>query len=238
MQPAARPVAADAGQHQELLPRPRRRSSGRSPSRCCSSSSSARSSVGNSRPRSTSAGSTRTGRPPSAQLRAAFAQVSLLELKDETQDAGAGQMQDGQARRGHRRAAGPRGGDSAGRDAPAGGPFQLIVYTDPSQQTASSTVQQVVQPGRRRHQPAAQRQAAGAGRDHPAAAVQDLTNAAYFVPSILAMALMQLGIFAPIPLVGQREKLILKRLNATPLSRARWSLERPHCGCSSPSSRR
>ena len=36
------------------------------------------------------------------------------------------------------------------------------------------------------------------------------------------MALMQLGIFAAIPLVAQREKLILKRLNATPLPR--WTL--------------
>ena len=36
------------------------------------------------------------------------------------------------------------------------------------------------------------------------------------------MALMQLGIFAAIPLVQQREKLILKRLGATPLPR--WTL--------------
>jgi ABC-2 type transport system permease protein len=36
------------------------------------------------------------------------------------------------------------------------------------------------------------------------------------------MALMQLGVFAAIPLVQQREKLILKRLNATPLPR--WTL--------------
>jgi ABC-2 type transport system permease protein len=49
---------------------------------------------------------------------------------------------------------------------------------------------------------------------------QTISSAAYFVPSILAMALMQLGIFASIPLVAQREKLILKRVSATPLSRA------------------
>ena len=47
-----------------------------------------------------------------------------------------------------------------------------------------------------------------------------IRDRAYFVPSILAMALMQLGVFAAIPLVAQREKGILKRLNATPLSRA------------------
>jgi ABC-2 type transport system permease protein len=36
------------------------------------------------------------------------------------------------------------------------------------------------------------------------------------------MALMQPGLFGAIPLVQQREKLILKRLNATPLPR--WIL--------------
>ena len=49
-----------------------------------------------------------------------------------------------------------------------------------------------------------------------------LNSVSFFVPSILAMALMQLGVFASIPLVQQREKGILKRLNATPLPR--WAL--------------
>jgi ABC-2 type transport system permease protein len=53
-------------------------------------------------------------------------------------------------------------------------------------------------------------------------ATESLNAVSYFVPSILGMALMQLGIFASIPLVQQREKLILKRLNATPLPR--WTL--------------
>ena len=50
----------------------------------------------------------------------------------------------------------------------------------------------------------------------------NLSNVAYLVPSILAMALMQLGVFAAVPLVQQREKGILKRIGATPL--ARWKL--------------
>jgi len=49
-----------------------------------------------------------------------------------------------------------------------------------------------------------------------------LNSVSFFVPSILAMALMQLGVFSAIPLVEQREKLILKRLGATPLPR--WTL--------------
>ena len=50
----------------------------------------------------------------------------------------------------------------------------------------------------------------------------NISQVAYLVPSILAMALMQLGVFAAVPLVQQREKGILKRLGATPL--ARWKL--------------
>jgi len=50
----------------------------------------------------------------------------------------------------------------------------------------------------------------------------NISTVAYLVPSILAMALMQLGVFAAVPLVQQREKGILKRLGATPLPR--WQL--------------
>jgi ABC-2 type transport system permease protein len=94
-----------------------------------------------------------------------------------------------------------------------------LLYTDPSRSTATQTLNQIVE------------QVVGAVNQRlsgvpPALAVetralqtQNISTAAYFVPSILAMALMQLGLFASIPLVAQREKLILKRLSATPLSR-------------------
>ncbi len=42
----------------------------------------------------------------------------------------------------------------------------------------------------------------------------------YLTPGILAMAVMQLGIFAAMPLVVQRENRVLKRLGATPLRRS------------------
>ena len=50
----------------------------------------------------------------------------------------------------------------------------------------------------------------------------NVSTVTYLVPSILAMALMQLGVFAAVPLVQQREKGILKRIGATPLQR--WKL--------------
>jgi ABC-2 type transport system permease protein len=49
---------------------------------------------------------------------------------------------------------------------------------------------------------------------------QNLSFISYFVPSILGMSVMQLGIFAAVPLVADREKGILKRLAATPLRRS------------------
>ena len=51
---------------------------------------------------------------------------------------------------------------------------------------------------------------------------ENLNFISYFVPSILALSVMQIGIFAAVPLVADREKGILKRLSATPLRR--WQL--------------
>lgn len=156
--------------------------------------------------------------PASAQLRAGFDQVPLLELVDAEHAAAQEDM-----RRGDVDAVllVPAGLAEAIAQAPAGGgPFSLQLFTDPSRQTTSQTLEQVVG-----------QLVAGANQvlsgTPPVLAVearslqtQNLSAAAFFVPSILAMALMQLGVFAAIPLVAQREKLILKRLSATPLSRA------------------
>lgn len=42
----------------------------------------------------------------------------------------------------------------------------------------------------------------------------------YLLPGILAMTIMQLGLFAAIPIINLREKGIMKRLRATPLKRS------------------
>jgi ABC-2 type transport system permease protein len=159
--------------------------------------------------------------PGSEALHSGFEATGLFELTEATLEAALEQM-----RRGDRDAAivVPRGLGEALRAAPEGAvdPVTLIVYTDPSQQTQSSTIQQVVA------QVVAGTNVAVSGRP-PVLAFEtepiqtlEISAAAYFVPSILAMALMQLGVFSAIPLVEQREKLILKRLSATPLRR--WTL--------------
>ena len=101
-------------------------------------------------------------------------------------------------------------------------PTIIALYTDPSQSQTSQVVQQVV--GQ-----VANYTNLGLAGAFPILGVKqqtlssnNISSVAYLVPSILAMALMQLGVFAAIPLVQQREKGILKRIGATPL--ARWKL--------------
>lgn len=157
------------------------------------------------------------GSPAAGQLRAGFAQVSLLQLRDASEEESLRQMRAGEV---DAVIVVPPGmGEVLRPGGAAGEAVTLTLYTDPSRSTASQTLNQVVE------------QVVGAVNQRlsgvpPALAVetqplqtQNISPAAYFVPSILAMALMQLGLYAAIPLVAQREKLILKRLSATPLSR-------------------
>lgn len=163
------------------------------------------------------------GTAASAQLRSAFGVVTLLNVRDGTLAASLDAMRKGDLQgvivlpKGYAAAVAASTGQAGST-----GAVSLELYTDPSQQTASTTIRQVVAQvvnsvnlaltGRPRVLAVADR----------ALQTQDLTNAAYLVPGILGMALMQLGVFAAVPLVAQREKLILKRLSATPLRR--WTL--------------
>ena len=96
----------------------------------------------------------------------------------------------------------------------------MTVYTDPSQSSTASIVKGLV---------SGVLAQANLG-NKPVAIMpvlqdlktQDLNAVSYLVPSILGMSLMQLGIFSALPLVADRQKLILKRLSATPLKR--WQL--------------
>jgi ABC-2 type transport system permease protein len=149
----------------------------------------------------------------SAQLLAGFSNVSILEVDQVGRDEALAHMQSGEF-------AGvviiPAG---TGASLSTGQPVNLTLITDPSRQTATTALQQVVTQVvasmnlRLSDAPTLLAVAAQTMQ------TQNISNAAYFVPSILAMALMQLGVFASIPLVSQREKQILKRLAATPLSR-------------------
>ena len=161
----------------------------------------------------------------SAQLRSGFAQVSLLKLQDGTLGASLADMRKGSLD-GVVVVPPGYGAAVAAAHAPAsvgGSPAATLeVYTDPSQQASSTTIRQVVA------EVVSSLNLALTGRQPVLGVIdrslqsQNLSSAAFLVPGILGMALMQLGVFGAIPLVAQREKLILKRLGATPLKR--WTL--------------
>ena len=162
------------------------------------------------------------GSPPAATLREAFVANAPVELTDGTLEESRERMLAGEL---DGILVVPRGLQAV-IDAAQGGqrpdPIAVTVITDPSRSNTSLAVQQIAAG----LVMAANLQLSGAT---PLLTVLPdslqtgrLNSVSFFVPSILAMALMQLGVFAAIPLVQQREKLILKRLNATPLPR--WTL--------------
>jgi ABC-2 type transport system permease protein len=108
----------------------------------------------------------------------------------------------------------------AAGEAGTAGPTSVVVYTDPSRANLVAAVYQSVQ---------AVFGAVNLGGRPPLVVPQpetlqteNLNFISYFVPSMLGLSVMQVGIFAAIPLVADRVKLILKRLAATPLRR--WQL--------------
>jgi ABC-2 type transport system permease protein len=162
------------------------------------------------------------GSPPAAALRAAFVENAPVELTDGTFEESRARMLDGDLD-------GiliiPRGLSTVIDAVNAGqtpDPIAVTVITDPSRSNTALAVQQIATG----LVMGANLQLSGASPlltvTPESLQTNRLNSVSFFVPSILAMALMQLGVFAAIPLVQQREKGILKRLNATPLPR--WTL--------------
>ena len=159
------------------------------------------------------------GSTASTQLRTAFAAADGVELTDAGRDAAIGSMKDGKAD-GIVVVPAGYGAGLASAGTGTGAPAQIEIYTDPSRQQLQGSVYQVV---------GSVLGIVNLGGRPPmivpiAQTVQteNLNFISYFVPSILALSVMQLGIFAAVPLVADREKGILKRLSATPLRR--WQL--------------
>jgi ABC-2 type transport system permease protein len=160
-----------------------------------------------------------TGPTGSSALREAFSSIDGVHLTDADAATASELMKTGKvdgiievpAGYGAAVAAAAQGGSSAT-------PVQVKVTTDPTQATTSGVVQQVV---------GSVLGVVNLGGRAPVVVAktttiqtENLNAISYLVPSILGMALMQLGIFAAVPLVADRQKMILKRLNATPLRRS------------------
>lgn len=161
------------------------------------------------------------GTQASGGLRQALAGVSLLSLKDGTLDAEKAAMQHGDV---SAVIVVPKGLQDAFVQAKSGKAASIAVqvYGDPSQNQTTQVVQGTVAQVANAFNLAAAGGSAILTVSQLTLQSTSISSVAYLVPSILAMALMQLGIFAAIPLVQQREKGILKRIGATPL--ARWKL--------------
>jgi ABC-2 type transport system permease protein len=160
------------------------------------------------------------GTPAATSLREAFDSLKGVEVVAAGRDASLASMRDGKVDAVIVVPAGYGAAVGTGSGGGAAAPTDIIVYTDPSRSNLAGSVQQtvgavlgVVNLGGRpplvvAHQETLQ--------------TENLNFISYFVPSMLGLSVMQVGIFAAIPLVADREKLILKRLAATPLKR--WQL--------------
>ena len=155
--------------------------------------------------------------PASAQLKAAFAAAPNVELAEGVEADLLERMRKGEVSSVIVVPAG-YGETVAAKAAPA----TLRVYTDPSQSAADGGTRQLVGFVLSQVNQQITGQAPAVVPGFESVQTNDLSFISYLVPSILGMSLMQLGVFSAIPLVADREKLILKRLQATPLRR--WQL--------------
>lgn len=159
------------------------------------------------------------GSSGSGELRTAFEAPDGIDLVVTDEADALEQMRDGKLDAVVEVPAG-YGAAVAAAAAGTGPPTSLVVYTDPSRQNLVASVYQavgsvlgVINLGGRPPLVVPQSQTLQ---------TENLNFISYFVPSMLGLSVMQVGIFAAIPLVADREKLILKRLAATPLRR--WQL--------------
>lgn len=158
------------------------------------------------------------GSTPSASLREAFVAAGRIDVLTTDEDDALARMRDGEL---DAVIVVPAGyGLAVDAAAGSGQPASVAVYADPSRQNTTAAVYQAV---------GSVLGVVNLGGRPPIVVpeprtiqTEDINFISYFVPSILGLSVMQVGIFAAIPLVADREKLILKRLAATPLRR--WQL--------------
>jgi ABC-2 type transport system permease protein len=159
--------------------------------------------------------------PTSAAVHQAFSDVSLLDLKVGTLDEEKAAMQHGDV---SAIIVLPKGLQETVAAAKQGQPASIAIqlYADPTKSQTTQVIQGIVVQIANGFNLQLANGSEIVKIEQLSLSSTNLSNVAYLVPSILAMALMQLGVFAAIPLVQQREKGILKRIGATPLPR--WKL--------------
>jgi ABC-2 type transport system permease protein len=152
-------------------------------------------------------------------LRNAFGAVPLLSLHDGTLDDEKAAMQHGDI---SAIIVIPSGLEKVVVKSPGPSSTAIQLYTDPAQTQTAQVVQSAVAQIANGFNLSLANGTNVVTVQQATLASTNVSTVTYLVPSILAMALMQLGVFAAVPLVQQREKGILKRIGATPLPR--WEL--------------
>jgi ABC-2 type transport system permease protein len=96
----------------------------------------------------------------------------------------------------------------------------ITVYYDPSQTSSSPIILSVMNELLNEINRQLTQQPVLLELNEESVQAQELSYIDYLVPGILAMSILFLSLFGSLPLVEWREKLILKRLGATPLRRS------------------
>ena len=160
------------------------------------------------------------GTATAAQLHTAFASVPILSVQTGSLDEEKAAMQKGDI---SAIIVVPTGfQDAVAKAKTSGTAVSIQLYTDPTKTQTAQVVQGVATQIANGFNLQIQGATSIVTVDQQSLSSNTVSTVGYLVPSILAMALMQLGVFAALPLVQQREKGILKRMGATPLPR--WKL--------------
>jgi ABC-2 type transport system permease protein len=113
----------------------------------------------------------------------------------------------------------PAGFGAAAAGAGPGEALPVRLFTDPSNQQTAQTISGIVAAMVGGVNQAVSERSSVLVVETRYIQSQQISTIALFVPSVLAMALMQLGLFGALPIVAERQNLILKRLAVTPLRR-------------------
>ena len=155
----------------------------------------------------------------SQHLIAAFQHVSYFKVKNESETKAASDIKDGNV---DVLIVVPAGfGASLGTHTPAAVQMTYAGSANSSNASSAQIEQQVVQQVLADFNQSISPYTPPATLEVHSVTSQNLSSISYLAPGIMAMALMQLGLFATVaPLVTLRQEQVLRRLGATPLPRS------------------
>ncbi len=151
--------------------------------------------------------------PAASELADALRRLPVLEITEEGFDAEQDRLKEGD------RDAVIVVPEGFGDTVAAGSTARVRVFFDPSRQTTATIVLPILSQILDEIDRVRSGTPRGLAIEPVSVVASDLRAVDFVAPGIIAMSVMQLGVFSSINLVMRREKLILKRLGATPIRR-------------------